>query len=390
MLLPHEWIDNSIEAYIYQHSTKSQKIYWVVLALITAALVSLPFIYVDISVQGAGVIRPVAEKTEIKAPITELVDSVFVREGAMVSKGDVILKFRTSNSDYKIIYQSNRLNDYESHLADLIHLSKGKRPETFRSPVRQQQYTHYTKRLNELQTALVQAEKEYNRHQILFDRKVISEVEYEKYYFQYESQKNELASFTESQLSTWQADLNTYRNSRNEMSSSMKQEVKDKELYIVRSPVSGTLDQFSGIYRGSSIQSGQSLAIISPDSTMYFEVYVTPRNIGYIHTGMPVNIQVESFNYNEWGTVSGKVEDISSDFLTDSQGSSYYKVKCSMEKNHLALKNGRVGKLKKGMNISAHFMITKRSLLDLLYQKMDSWANPAQYENEPLIAKSNR
>ena len=32
------------------------------------------------------------------------------------------------------------------------------------------------------------------------------------------------------------------------------------------------------------------------------------------------NVQVESFNYNEWGTLPGKVTEISSDFLTDSQG----------------------------------------------------------------------
>lgn len=28
MLLPNEWIENSIETYIYQHTTKSQIIYW--------------------------------------------------------------------------------------------------------------------------------------------------------------------------------------------------------------------------------------------------------------------------------------------------------------------------------------------------------------------------
>ena len=81
MLLPNEWIENSIETYIYQHTTKSQIIYWVVLAAVAAAIIALPFIYVDISVQGSGVVRPVTEKTEIKSAITELVDSVYVREG---------------------------------------------------------------------------------------------------------------------------------------------------------------------------------------------------------------------------------------------------------------------------------------------------------------------
>ena len=79
MLLPNEFIENSIETYIYRYTTSSQRIYWIVLAAVAITLVSLPFIYVDISVQGGGVIRPVAEKTEIKSPVNEIVDSVYVR-----------------------------------------------------------------------------------------------------------------------------------------------------------------------------------------------------------------------------------------------------------------------------------------------------------------------
>lgn len=388
MLLPNEFIENCIETYIYKHTTKSQKIYWVVLLAVTIALVSLPFIYVDISVQGNGVVRPVTEKTEIKASITELVDSIYVREGDQVNKGDILLRFRTNNPDSKINYQSNRLTDFNSHLADLASLAKGIRPATFHSPVRQQEYTYFMKRKKELETSVAQTEKEYNRNKTLFDKKVISEEEYDKYHNQYQNQQNELASLTESQLSTWQADLNSYRNSHNEMSSTLNQEVKEKDRYIVRSPVSGTIDQFSGIYRGSSLQAGQSLAVISPDSTLCMEVYVTPRNIGFMSIGMPVNVQVESFNYNEWGTIPGKVKEISSDFLTDNQGNSFYKVKCQMERDYLTLKSGRKGQLKKGMTVSAHFMVTRRSLFDLLYQKMDDWANPVQYENKTMTAKN--
>lgn len=388
MLLPNEFIENCIETYIYKHTTKSQKIYWVVLLAITIALAALPFIYVDISVQGSGVVRPVTEKTEIKASITELVDSIYVREGNQVNKGDILLRFRTNNPDSKINYQSNRLTDFNSHLADLTSLAKGIRPATFHSPVRQQEYAYFMKRKKELETSVAQAKKEYSRNKTLFDKKVISEEEYDKYHNQYQNQQNELASLTESQLNTWQADLNSYRNSYNEMSSTLNQEVKDKDRYIVRSPVSGTIDQFSGIYRGSTLQAGQSLAVISPDSTLCMEVYVTPRNIGFMSIGMPVNVQVESFNYNEWGTIPSKVKEISSDFLTDNQGNSFYKVKCQMERDYLTLKSGRKGYLKKGMTVSAHFMITRRSLFDLLYQKMDDWANPVQYENKTMTAKN--
>lgn len=195
---------------------------------------------------------------------------------------------------------------------------QGDCPNSFSSPVRQQEYAYFIRKKQELETGLAQAEKEYLRNKTLFEKKVISEEEYDSYYFKYKSQQNELASLVQSQISTWQADLNTYRNTYNEMSTNLKQEIKDKDMYIVRSPVDGTVDQFSGVYRGSSIQAGQSLAVISPDSTLCIEVYVTPRNIGFMSVGMPVNVQVESFNYNEWGTIPGRVKDISSDFLTDS------------------------------------------------------------------------
>jgi len=381
MLLPSEFIENSIETYTYNHSTTSQKIYWVVLLVITLALISLPFIYVDISIQGNGIIRPIAEKTEIKAPVTELVDSVYAYEGKKLRKGDIILSFRTSNSEYKILYQRHRIDDYKTHLADLKFLAKGKQPPIFHSPARQQEYNYYIKREKELETSLDKAEKDLKRNKLLFTKKVISEEDYDKSFYQYEIQKNELASLKENQLSVWQTDLNNYQNLESEMNASFKQELKNKELYVIKSPVNGTLDQFSGIYKNSSVQAGQSLAVVSPDSTLYFEVYVNPRNIGYLSVGMPVNFQIESFDYNEWGTVAGNITEISSDFLTDNQNKDlFYKVKCSMKKNYLQLKNGEKGKLKKGMTVNAHFMINKRSLFSLLYQKIDECINPAQFK----------
>ena len=131
------------------------------------------------------------------------------------------------------------------------------------------------------------------------------------------------------------------------------------------------------IYVELSVQ--DSGIIVNPDSTLYAEINVSTRNIGYIAKNMPVNIQIGSFNHNEWGKISGKVTEISSDFMTDASGNNvFYKVKCSMDKNYLLRKNGIKGVLKKGMSVSAHFRITKRSLFDLLFQKMDDWANPVQ------------
>lgn len=383
-LLPSPLITNSIDAYIDKHPTKSQKIYWVVLFALTAAIISLPLVYVDVSVQDAGTIRPAVEKTEIKASITEYVDSVYTKEGLKISKGDTILTFRASNVNYKINYHKERLRDLQEHINDLKELAKGKRPDIFSSDTRRKEYSYFIKQLEEYKTTLQKSTKDYQRNKALYEKKVIAAEEYEKYQYEYNKINNELASLKDNQISKWQTDLNSYTNSYNEISSSLNQEIKDKELYVITSPVSGTLDYFRGIYKGSNIQTGNSVAIISPDSTLCCEIYVSPRNIGYIQIGMPVSIQVESFNYNEWGTIEGLVTEISSDFLTDNNNNAFYQVKCQLEKDHLIRKNGVQGKLKKGMTVISHFKITRRSLFDLLYQKMDDWANPTQYNSNSI------
>ncbi|GHV21936.1 hypothetical protein FACS189428_3170 [Clostridia bacterium] len=379
-LVPAEFIKNSMDVYLHEHSSTSRKIYWLVLIAIVIALGSLPFIYVDVSVQDTGIIRPVTEKTEIKSSITELVDSIYVREGQTVNQGDTILTFLPANPDFQIDYQQKRLEDFREHLNDLQSLSKGVRPDTFASGTRRQEYSLYVQRTREQETNVFKAKKDWERNRTLFERGIISAEEYEGYQYEYNKSRNALASLKSNQIAQWQNDLNTYSNSFEEMGTALKQELKGKDRYIVISPVSGTLDQFRGIYEGSTVQAGSLLAVVSPDSTLYAEVYVSPRNIGYIRTGMPVNIQIGSFNYNEWGTIPCEVTEISSDFMTDSSGNNaFYKVKCRISRNFLIRKNGVKGMLKKGMTVSAHFMITKRSLFDLLYQKMDDWANPTQY-----------
>ena len=73
---------------------------------------------------------------------------------------------------------------------------------------------------------------------------------------------------------------------------------------------------------------GATIAVVSPDTSLYIEAYVAPRDIAFIRENMRVKVQIESFNYNEWGTLQGYVQHISSDYIRNNNGESYYKVKC--------------------------------------------------------------
>ncbi|MGN6418827.1 MAG: hypothetical protein ACTHMC_15135, partial [Pseudobacter sp.] len=108
--------------------------------------------------------------------------------------------------------------------------------------------------------------------------------------------------------------------------------------------------------------------------------------IGYIYEGMPVKFQVDAFNYNSWGVLEGKVISIDNDFsIVNDQP--FFKVKCALSSNTLTLPNGVEGKLKKGMTMQCRFILARRGLLQLLYERTDSWINPNSKHGKEMPVK---
>lgn len=377
MLLPKEYIIDNAESYFYRHKMSSLIIYWIFIGIVVITIVSLPFIYIDISLSCEGFVRPKNEKTVLKSPISEIIDKIYFKEGDDIHKGDTLLTYRTEVPDSKIVYNKTRLNDFANQIKDLQVLSKGLSPSKFFTEIRQKEYLSFQAKMSEIKTYVKKTDIDHNRNKILYDEGLISQEEYEKYYYAHKNRLDELSALEQNQISIWQSELNSYKNQYTEFLSGFSQQNTEKSLYSIISPIKGTLEQFNGIYEGSTIQAGSTIAIISPSTELLAECYVTPDDIGYIFQGMEVNIQVATFNYYEWGVLHGVVEHISSDFIQNENNDSYFKVRCLIKTPYLChKKNGKKGYIKKGMNITAHFIITKRSLFDLLYQNIDEWINP--------------
>jgi HlyD family secretion protein len=128
---------------------------------------------------------------------------------------------------------------------------------------------------------------------------------------------------------------------------------------------------------GNFLTEGEILMEISPEGDIYAECYVSPRDIGLIQIGQQAVLQIDAFNYNEWGMLQAQVTDIAHDvILQENMQQPFFKVFCMPEKDYMTLKNGYNGQLKKGMTFSVRFIVTQRSLFQLLYDKVDNWLNP--------------
>lgn len=374
MNIPELDPDYCIEKQIFRHSRKSQVLYLTAALALFIALLSMPFIYVDIVVHGIGVVRPITEKVELKAPVAESIAQVLAREGSTLKKGDTILLLNSASVDASLSNQRNILNDLSSQLADL-QLLCNQQAGTFLTDRRQQEYLLFLRQKEELALSIETADKKLKRNEPLYRSGVIPQDEFENYQQEKKRFEGALKTLLVSRLSQWKTDLNALSRQEAEAQALLKRLQEERTQHAVTAPVSGTLEQFSGLYEGGRVFSGQTLGVISPDSTLVVECYLPPKDIGFIRLSMRVNVLVEAFDYNQWGKLIGQVSEISSDFVLMNE-TPYYKVKCRIDKPYLALRNGRKVFLKKGMSVQTRFLVNRRSLFHLIYEKMDDWANP--------------
>jgi len=374
MNLPELDPDYCIEKQIFRHSRKSNALYLIAALAVFAALLALPFLYVDIVIHGVGVVRPITEKVELKAPVAESIARIYAQEGSLLHKGDTILLLNTASVDASITNKQKLRNNIENQRFDLVALCNHK-AISFRTDKRQQEFQLFQRRLEELTLSVETADRKLKRNEPLFHSNVIPQDEFENYQHEKTRFERELKTLQENQLSLWKSDLNELLQQQEETLASLQRLKQERLHYALTAPVQGTLEQFSGLYAGGNVYSGQSIGVISPDSTLVVECYLQPKDIGFLQLSMKVSVLVEAFDYNQWGILSGLVTDISSDFVLMNE-KPFYKVKCRIEKPFLSLRNGKKGFIKKGMTVQVRFLVNRRSLFQLIYEKMDDWANP--------------
>lgn len=157
---------------------------------------------------------------------------------------------------------------------------------------------------------------------------------------------------------------------------SQKNEIENELLkYFVVAPNSGELQNVMTLNDNQFILSGLKVAEIIPNTSLIGICWVSPQEIGLIRHNMEGRFQIDAYNVNEWGYLTGKILEISSDtYIVNSQP--FFRIKCQLDKDYLTLQNNIRGKIKKGMTLQGTFTVAERTLYQLLYDKLDNWLNP--------------
>ena len=374
-------IEHTAIAYKSKMTVKSQLIYSLILLTLFGIICSLPFIKTSINISSRGVIQSSIEKSELIVPITGRLSLLNIKENQKVFKGDTLLIIDSDlpkKQNQLIDARSQEIYNSINDISKLINCIQNPllRPKMLTTGHYDASWQQYSQELENARLVTVQAEKTFTRYNKLYLNKFLTESEYEKYKFELEQAQSSYLLLSKKYKTQWQTDIDQFRTELRQLSNQRNEFNEQRKQYTLVAGISGSIQAITGLQNGSFVFTNQKVGEISPDSNLIAYCYITPADIGLIKKGQTVRMQIDAFNYNNWGLAPAIVEDISDDVLITEDKKAVFKVKCKLMIKKMKLNNNYIGYLKKGMTLTGRFLVTERSLYDLLYDKVDDWVNP--------------
>lgn len=134
----------------------------------------------------------------------------------------------------------------------------------------------------------------------------------------------------------------------------------------VEAPVNGVVKSLYVTTPGEVVAPGRTIAEIVPaGETLLVEARISPTDIGFVTPGQPVDVRLTAFDHTVYGSLTGKVHQISPDTVRDEQDPKqiYYRVHITTEKSHLTGPSGKLPIIP-GMIAEVDIQTGKRTVLE--------------------------
>ncbi|GMR13031.1 MAG: HlyD family type I secretion periplasmic adaptor subunit [Gemmatimonadota bacterium] len=326
---------------------------------------------------AAGVIRPTLEKHALTVAVDGVVEFASLEPASTVERDQVVLRIRARPSEAEQESLAANLAHTMLAIGDLTYLlsrsgdwSDGR--DVLKSIAYLQQIRELEARVDEIDVRIDAARRELARLEQQLASETVTPVEVEVKRYDLRRIQAHRALLLEEARSRWADALSSAQARAWTFRAQRAQLAQTRALHEVRSPVRGSLEEVVPFSPGSFVRAGTRLAVVSPDTDLVAEVSVPPSDIGFIRLGGPVLLRVDAFNAQEWGVLTGHVESIGGDVI-DAGATSVFRVRASIDRSFLELPSGHRGSLRKGMTFEARFLVARRSLFQLLRDRVQDW-----------------
>ncbi|QLE59591.1 HlyD family type I secretion periplasmic adaptor subunit [Nostoc sp. TCL26-01] len=158
-----------------------------------------------------------------------------------------------------------------------------------------------------------------------------------------------------------------------EIDSQVSQTQMNLKYQEIVAPVAGTIFEMKAHTRGFVVTSSEPILKVVPNNALIAKVYITNKDIGFVRTGMSVDVRIDSFPFSEFGDLKGKLVWVGSDVLPPDQIYPFYRfpAKVQLDRQQLMVSKRNMG-LQSGMGVSANIKIRERKVISIFTDMFSS------------------
>ncbi|CAK2509873.1 Membrane fusion protein (MFP) family protein [Vibrio crassostreae] len=377
------------------------------------------FIEVEIITVSKGKVIPEKDIMYVNSVISNKISEVHVKNGDFIECGSEILRYDLTKEKERIkkyFEEKTKLENQIVHVNNIIDKIYSANPDNYKIDInnietRRYEYLSKAYRLIELSKSRITSyEHEYRQNKvkssiisskisrvnkeisnlakiIKTDSKLVSDGmikkrdhqinlhNYELFIIELDKLKNE-HKLSLDQLNNYSQKMIILKNEllyeletvRFEMLEKVKEldkkiqwDSKMVENEKLLSNFSGYVSDMTENIVGNFISSGEViLKIVPKDNLFRIRAYISSSDIGFIHLGQEVRVRIDTFNYNRYGYLNGKVAYVSKD-SKNIDGDMSYELMISIDENTLNSSEEEI-KIMSGLSVNADIVTGRRTI----------------------------
>lgn len=291
-------------------------VFWIVISFILFACLWMYFGKVDVVVTARGIIIPDGEEKVVQSLEKGVVSKILVQEGDYVYRDQTLAVI--SPAEHEPGLELAQLKEEEIKLN-----------EQFATVASRYSIAH--ERLARLETV----------------KDIIPQSRYEEALSEATALKHEKTSLSASliQVRTKRAQL-------------------EKLVQTIKSPIEGYINKLEIHTVGGVVTPAQALMTVVPkDVKLKIKAKVLNQDVGFVEEGMDVSVKVDTFNFQKYGIIKGKVLVVGANSVLDERLGQVYETYIQPE-NMVLVVEGREQSIKTGMDVTCEINIGKRRIIE--------------------------
>lgn len=154
--------------------------------------------------------------------------------------------------------------------------------------------------------------------------------------------------------------------------------VKAKKRYEferITSPVDGAVHGLSIYTIGGIVTPAQPIVTIVPEGTpLIIEATVLNKDIGFVKVDQEAEIKLDTFPFQKYGTIKGKVVSVSPDAFDDEKLGPVYRMRVELEKLNMVV-DGKNASISPGMTATVEVKTGKRRIIEFFLSPVIKYAD---------------